>query len=126
MGVVQILIQNCLLSPSPSIYARKGDQADADALERLALLVETFPDHCISRGSLERFLLKIRAGPRLTKNKTAASGKRTVVLERSRRVEQVVSRRRHPPSPLFRRKSTEKGSEGSFEQKFERLPLELA
>ena len=49
MGAVQNF---CSKLPSPSIYARKEGLADVDALERLALLVETFPDHlCISRWS---------------------------------------------------------------------------
>ena len=49
-------------------------------------------------------------------DKTAAGGKWRVVLEGSQRVEQVIPRRQHPPSPFGGRKSTEKGPEGSFER----------
>lgn len=63
--------------------------------------------------SLDRFLIEDACS---AENKTTAGEKCKAALERSQQVEQVIPRHQHPPRPLFRRETTEKGQKGTFQQ----------
>ncbi|CAM9486868.1 unnamed protein product, partial [Sphacelaria rigidula] len=75
--------------------------------------------------SPDRFSLQIRVWPHLAINRSAASEKCKITLERSHRVEQAIPRHPHPPSPLFGRKSTEKGPKRSFRQGFRTAAIRI-